>query len=223
MSRTTLLLSPPHAGVDNSAPHGLTCPFASNCSCVFARRAAAERNAVITRVAQNATNQPGAIDRGAAGVQTGATFQPNTATQTDTAFQPNTATQTDTTTETETDTTTETQTDTATQANTTEQTDAAHVALTGFSDEVQESVTFWTDRGWNVVTASSSEVLFERRAALPFCFNVLLCLVSAFLWLAYWIPSARRPKIKTKIMTISADGSTEVTPGASRRERALAP
>jgi hypothetical protein len=69
-------------------------------------------------------------------------------------------------------------------------------------DRVSAEITDWTDRGWKVISADSHEVVLERQRNLPFCLNVLLCLLTGFLWLIYWIPRARNPKIDTKIVSV---------------------
>jgi hypothetical protein len=77
------------------------------------------------------------------------------------------------------------------------------VTDTALHDEaVSAEVTNWTDLGWKVVRSSSHEVVLERQKSLPFCLNVLLCLVTGFLWLIYWIPRARNPRIDTKVVSL---------------------
>jgi hypothetical protein len=81
----------------------------------------------------------------------------------------------------------------------------------------------WTDLGWKVTTASAREVVLQRRRALSFCVNVLLCFATASLWLAYWIPNARNPKIDTRIVTVSESGEIVTSPAVSHRLYSIAP
>jgi hypothetical protein len=59
------------------------------------------------------------------------------------------------------------------------------------------------DEGWNVVSADASEVVLERRRGIPFCWNLALAVVTGSLWLIYWIPRMRHPKIERKVVTIA--------------------
>lgn len=85
------------------------------------------------------------------------------------------------------------------------------------ADELGAEVTNWTDRGWAVISSDSREVILERRLGLGFCLNVLLCLATGLLWLAYWIPRTRHPKIDTKVITLAPDGTVSVTGRTERR------
>jgi hypothetical protein len=65
--------------------------------------------------------------------------------------------------------------------------------------------------GWKIVASNASEVFLERRRGFSFCANMFLCLATAFLWLAYWIPRALHPRIEQRIMTISPAGEIQTT------------
>jgi hypothetical protein len=68
-----------------------------------------------------------------------------------------------------------------------------------YTDEVNSLV----DSGWSVVSADASEVILERRPGLPFCWNLSLVVVTGFLWLIYWIPRMRHPKIERKVVSLA--------------------
>ncbi len=78
-------------------------------------------------------------------------------------------------------------------------------------------VTHFVDFGWTVTSSTPDEVVLERRLGFSFCVTVLLCLATGFLWLAYAIPSGRRPRIDTRRVTLGADGAAVVTRTVSRR------
>jgi hypothetical protein len=59
------------------------------------------------------------------------------------------------------------------------------------------------DAGWKVMSADENEVVLERRPGLPFCWNLSLVVVTGFLWLIYWIPRLRHPKVLRKVVSLS--------------------
>jgi len=75
----------------------------------------------------------------------------------------------------------------------------------------------WVDSGWQVTRASSDDVSLERPLGLGFCVNAALCVLTAFVWLAYWIPSSRHPRIDTRRITRSSDGTVSVARSVARR------
>lgn len=101
------------------------------------------------------------------------------------------------------------------------QTTAARAVLESgpapLAEDVLAEVTTWTDLGFHVVEQRHDDVTLERTLALPFCANVLLGLVTGGLWLFYVVPRTRHPKIATRRITRSLDGSVEVARGVERR------
>jgi hypothetical protein len=77
------------------------------------------------------------------------------------------------------------------------------------SEALTDAVTAWIDLGWRVTSADSTQVVLQRQKGLAFCLNVLLVPVTGFLWLIYWIPRLRHPKIETKTITVTATGAIE--------------
>ena len=69
------------------------------------------------------------------------------------------------------------------------------------------AVTTWTEWGWSVVRTSDTEVVLERRRALPFCLHLALTVLTGFLWLLYWVPRVRRPRFDTVTLTLGPDGA----------------
>jgi hypothetical protein len=84
-------------------------------------------------------------------------------------------------------------------------------------DALLADVTHFVDFGWTVVSSAPDEVVLERRLGFSFCVTVLLCLATGFLWLAYAIPSNRRPRIDTRRVTLGADGAAVVSRTVARR------
>jgi hypothetical protein len=76
--------------------------------------------------------------------------------------------------------------------------------LASRDDLIAAEIRRWTDLGWSARTTTPDEVILERQRNLPFCLNAFLTLATGFLWLIYWIPRSRHPKIETKILDISA-------------------
>jgi len=64
----------------------------------------------------------------------------------------------------------------------------------------------WTDWGWKVVSRDSNEIVLERTKTLPFCFNLSLVVLTGLLWLFYWVPRIRHPKVTRTVLVIGADG-----------------
>jgi hypothetical protein len=83
--------------------------------------------------------------------------------------------------------------------------------INGHDKALVTEVDNWTKRGWIVTTASHRRVVLERRLALPFCVNAALCVVTGLLWLIYWIPRSRHPKVLTMVLTLSANGEVFTT------------
>lgn len=82
---------------------------------------------------------------------------------------------------------------------------------------VAAEVTKWTDLGWRVTASSRDEVVLERPYGLAFCANVLLSLATGLLFLAYWIPRSRHPRVALKRVTPAADGAVSVATTIERR------
>jgi hypothetical protein len=70
-------------------------------------------------------------------------------------------------------------------------------------ESLSAEVTSYVDRGWKVVSADADEVVLERRPGLPFCWNLGLVVATGFLWLIYWVPRMRHPKIERKVVAAS--------------------
>ncbi|AMM21378.1 hypothetical protein AX769_16120 [Frondihabitans sp. PAMC 28766] len=73
-----------------------------------------------------------------------------------------------------------------------------------------ESAT-WQEWGWNVVHETTDEVVLERQKLVSFCLNFVLTLLTGFLWLIYWVPRARHPRIDSVTLTLTRDGSVAST------------
>jgi hypothetical protein len=78
-------------------------------------------------------------------------------------------------------------------------------------ESVNPEVAKWVDRGWTVASVSAGTVTLERPRRLAFCINLGLTLVTGFLWLIYWIPLARNPRVRSKIITVGPVGAQPVT------------
>ncbi|BDZ51410.1 hypothetical protein GCM10025867_36510 [Frondihabitans sucicola] len=138
MSRLPIVLTPAPSSTSAPGPAAKTCPFGSNCACVFSRSAAAPPS----------TGPKSTVEA---------------------------------------------------------------------AEDIDAEVTKWTDLGYRVTETAPDEVLLERRLGLPFCVNVLLCLVTGFLWLLYCIPRSRHPKVDTRRLTRALDGSISTTRVVVRR------
>jgi hypothetical protein len=64
----------------------------------------------------------------------------------------------------------------------------------------------WTDWGWKVVSRDAREITLERTKRLPFCYNLGLTVVTGMLWLIYWVPRIRHPKVERQLLRIDAEG-----------------
>jgi hypothetical protein len=88
--------------------------------------------------------------------------------------------------------------------------------LTGTSAPSAQAVAeaaSWTKRGWRVVESGQSRIVLERRQILGFCSNAMLTVVTAGLWLAYWIPRIRHPRVDTRIISVLGNGETVTSRG----------
>jgi hypothetical protein len=85
----------------------------------------------------------------------------------------------------------------------------------------EAEVAKWIDSGWRVTRAVVDDVSLERPLGLGFCVNAALCIVTGFVWLVYWIPSSRRPRIDTRRVTLTDDGTVKVSRSVARRARAV--
>ncbi|MCU1529450.1 MAG: hypothetical protein JWP75_3213 [Frondihabitans sp.] len=85
------------------------------------------------------------------------------------------------------------------------------------NDPLAAEVTNLTDWGWNVVRTEPTDVHLERQRSLPFCANLALCLVTAGLWLIYWVPRTRHPRVDTVTVSRAPDGTASVSPVTKRQ------
>ncbi|GAA4685945.1 hypothetical protein [Frondihabitans cladoniiphilus] len=70
-----------------------------------------------------------------------------------------------------------------------------------------EAVAEWTAWGWNVVASAPDEVVLQRIHRVSFCANLGLVVVTGALWLLYWVPRARHPRVDSVTLTLEADGT----------------
>jgi hypothetical protein len=117
-----------HAPAPATAALGLTCPLASNCSCVFARFQAEPTE----RASAPAPDMPAAL--------------------------------------------------------------AASVAT-------------WREWGWSLVSSTGRDAVMERQRLMSFCAHLALTVATAGLWLIYWLPRVRRPRIETVTLTLGSGGA----------------
>jgi hypothetical protein len=83
------------------------------------------------------------------------------------------------------------------------------------ADVLSAEVMSWRMRGWRVTASTGREASLERQQTHSFCVDVALTLLTAFVWLAVWIPRARHPKIDTWVVAVSESGEitrTQVFP-----------
>ncbi|MCU1477684.1 MAG: hypothetical protein JWQ64_2377 [Subtercola sp.] len=96
-------------------------------------------------------------------------------------------------------------------------TEAAHDDTAIGAEAMSAEVMSWRMRGWRVAASTAREATLERQQTQSFCVNVALTLLTGFLWLAYWIPRARHPKIDTWVVAVSDSGEITRTQVLPRR------